>query len=93
MERLTEKSKYGYREKDGDYKFATQKLGKLEDIEDELGISLEVLFKALKEGIYIVEKNKKEEVKIEYDIYYKRWVVSDYDENIINLEKYGEEWY
>lgn len=55
MERLTEKSKYGYREKDGDYKFATQKLGKLEDIEDELGISLEVLFKALKDGIYTTE--------------------------------------
>lgn len=52
MERLTEKSKYGYRAKDGDYKFATQKLGKLEDIEEELGISLEVLFNALKEGIY-----------------------------------------
>lgn len=32
MERLTEKSKYGYRAKDGDYKFATQKLGKLEDL-------------------------------------------------------------
>ena len=32
MERLTEKSKYGYRAKDGDYKFTTQKLGKLEDL-------------------------------------------------------------
>ena len=53
MERLTEKSKYGYRAKDGDYKFATQKLGKLEDIEEELGIPLEVLFKALKDGIWV----------------------------------------
>ena len=28
------------------------KLGQLEDIEEELGIPLEVLFKALKEGVY-----------------------------------------
>ena len=28
------------------------KLGKLEDIEDELGCPLDVVFKALKEGIY-----------------------------------------
>ena len=31
------------------------KLGKLEDIEEELGIPLEVLFKALKEEIYIID--------------------------------------
>lgn len=29
------------------------KLGKLEDIEEELGIPLEVLFKALKDGVYV----------------------------------------
>ena len=31
---------------------ANRKLGKLEDIEEELGITLEVLFKALKDGIW-----------------------------------------
>ena len=31
------------------------KLGKLEDIEQELGIPLEVLFKALKDGVYIID--------------------------------------
>ena len=31
------------------------KLGKLEDIEEELGCSLEVVFKALKEGIVVPE--------------------------------------
>lgn len=31
------------------------KLGKLEDIEEELGCPLEVVFKALKEGIYCVD--------------------------------------
>ena len=35
------------------YSQITQKLGKLEDIEEELGIPLEVLFKALKDGIYV----------------------------------------
>lgn len=32
---------------------ANQKLGKLEDIEQELGIALDMLFKALKKGIII----------------------------------------
>lgn len=48
MERLTEKSKYGYRAKDGDYKFSTQKLGKLEDIEEELGMGLVELWEKVK---------------------------------------------
>lgn len=30
-----------------------EKLSKLEDLEDDLGIPLEVLFKALKDGIYV----------------------------------------
>ena len=34
---------------------AFSKLGKLEDVEDELGIDLETLFKALKKGIYTTE--------------------------------------
>lgn len=33
------------------------KLGKLEDIEQEIGIPLEVLFKALKDGFYFKEEN------------------------------------
>ena len=32
--------------------YASQKLGKLEDVEDELGIDLLVLFKAIKNGIF-----------------------------------------
>lgn len=35
-----------------DYSDAVVKLGQLEDIEEELGISLITLFKALKQGIY-----------------------------------------
>lgn len=54
MERLTKKSEnkywlnWSYDEQD-----AIQQLGKLEDLQDELGIPLEVLFKALKEGFYV----------------------------------------
>lgn len=35
------------------------KLGQLEDIEEELGIDLITLFKALKEGIYTIRSNGK----------------------------------
>jgi hypothetical protein len=38
--------------------FATNKLGKLEDIEEELGCSLEVIFKALKDGIIDIENQE-----------------------------------
>ena len=37
---------------------ALDKLGKLEDIEEELGIDLITLFKALKNGFWSIDKNK-----------------------------------
>ena len=41
---------------------AEDKLGKLEDIEDELGIDLVILFKALKQdNIWVTEHNTKEQ--------------------------------
>lgn len=36
----------------------SQKLGQLEDIEEELGIDLITLFKALKNGFWSIDKNK-----------------------------------
>jgi hypothetical protein len=52
MERLT-KNDYGeYWLEARKEPRAIKKLGILEDIEEELGISLEVLFKALKEGVW-----------------------------------------
>jgi len=55
VERLTERDEDGYIHII--YKCSLvdcyNKLGKLEDIEEELGIPLEVLFKALKDGIYV----------------------------------------
>jgi hypothetical protein len=58
MERLTKKNNGNtpYNQKEypylasADINDITNKLGKLEDIEEELGIPLEVLFKALKKG-------------------------------------------
>lgn len=52
MNRLTEKCKYS---EPYESKYATaciNKLGKLEDIEQELGCSLDVVFKAIKNGIF-----------------------------------------
>lgn len=106
MERLTEKSKYGYRAKDGDYKFPTQKLGKLEDIEEELGIPLEVLFKALKDGAYKKIDNqiwKCYDLDIHYNISEQKYILNAYSiENIetfeasyettIYIEDYGKNW-
>lgn len=53
--RLTEKINNRYT---CDYSLASEicnKLGQLEDIEDELGIGLIVLYKAIKNGIYVIE--------------------------------------
>ena len=55
MERLTYNevlAKQYYPNENIDNEEIFNKLGKLEDIEQELGIPLEVLFKALKDGIY-----------------------------------------
>ena len=61
MNRLTKKMMIqdGYRlvQNDACYElYAINKLGKLEDLEDELGCPLEVVFKALNEGIIINEE-------------------------------------
>ena len=38
------------------------KLFELENIEDELGIDLITLFKALKNGVYVIKRNRKKEI-------------------------------
>lgn len=45
---------------------AINKLGKLEDIEEELGIDLVTLFKALKDGIYYRKENDIRKININY---------------------------
>ena len=66
MERLTEKVNGEYIHKVHKHTIndCWNKLGKLEDIETELGIPLEVLFKALKEGIWTSGYEKRDGRKI-----------------------------
>lgn len=75
-----------------------QKLGKLEDIEDELGIDLVTLFKAMKQG-HIWAKNTygKLECVCDYSLNYNDlgyWFLSTgeglYD--VADLKDYGKTW-
>ena len=57
MTRLTKKHKNLYIKNDDLFEHdIIQKLGKLEDLEEQLGCPLEVMFKALDEGIIINEE-------------------------------------
>ena len=92
MNRLTKKFNGEYYRKDADTIMfnsekdynAIQKLGKLEDIEEELGCPLEVVFKAMTMGILV--KNHEDLIEIGYsdrrdkyvyfsteEIYLKNW--------------------
>ena len=78
-----------------DKKLAEQKLCQLEDIEEELGIDLITLFKALKNGIY-----KKGEHNICFDTklrFMKNefYLAQPFDENyqyIVKTKDYGKTW-
>lgn len=68
---------------------AYQKLGELEDIEDELGIDLVTFFKALKNGIYCKIENKIEHISAPYlNWHCKKIYICD----ICNLNDYGKTW-
>lgn len=56
--------------------YAVDKLGKLEDLEEELGIDLITLFKALKDGIYVELRDLIKHVSI----------------NDLSLKFFGEKW-
>ena len=84
------------------HKQCVEKLGKLEDIEQELGIPLEVLFKALKEGVWVkhlpIERKNITYYKVCELHYYKEsvWVLwicdRNGDEFIRVLKDYGKTW-
>ena len=77
------------------YSQITQKLGKLEDIEEELGISLEVLFKALKDGIYydydgdIIDFSYATLFNDEDDC---EWYLTTDSATFVELKNYGKTW-
>ena len=96
MERLTEKVNGEYIHKV--HKFCLndcyKKLGKLEDIEEELGIPLEVLFKAMKDGVYIKEITKY--VRVDVILKFneeKGWFLKDFGCYIYILKDYGKTWW
>ena len=80
---------------------AIQKLGQLEDIEEELGIDLITLFKALKNGIWIkktiIEKREIKNVLLFYEDVnlYKDYLyacpVDIYNERVC-IYQYGKTW-
>ena len=75
----------------------TDKLGQLEDIEDELGIDLITLFKALKNGIYIKKQSQTKYplalLRTHYSNHTTRYYVFDNGkEKEIKLNKYGKTW-
>lgn len=57
-----------------DKKLAEEKLCQLEDIEDELGIDLITLFKALKNGIYVKTKYG---ISRHHTIHLMKWLQTD----------------
>lgn len=71
----------------------SDKLGKLEDIEDELGIDLVTLFKAVSCGCYLKDKNGKVAFSGDVSICYK-YVVIVYDKEKYFMwnVNYGKTW-
>lgn len=102
MERLTKRDEDGYMHKIGECSLIDcyNKLGRLENIEDELGVSLEVLFKALKNGIYRFYEEFEDEppyirfadVSIGYDEDNNTWVFECSNLDIYDLKDYGVTW-
>ena len=94
MNRLTKKNDIGYfptyeRETKENYYDLIHKLGKLEDIEEELGIDLLTLFRALKNGIYLKfgsEKNTGVGVYYEHRAILPRHFDKDYKGYFIDLQ-------
>ena len=74
-------------------KLALDKLGKLEDIEEELGIDLVILIKALKNGCYI---KPWAEIKYSYEIRTGSDNINlfllDENDNDYSLKDYGKTW-
>ena len=89
MERLT------YRTDNGEYtgmpnsveiRTALEKLSKIEDMEEELGIDLTMLFKALKNGIYGKAGSKIEHILAPRFSFYRKKIY------VYKIKDYGKTW-
>ena len=114
MERLTErKTNYLSCDKNGnltqvdyieikDKKLAEEKLCQLEDIEEEIGIDLTILFKALKNGCFAKETFDymgKKQTQIIFTEFTQLYYTDDLDDYLIHirtidyyLKDYGKTW-
>ena len=101
MNRLTKKNDIGYfpayeRETKENYYDLVHKLGVLEDLEEELGIDLITLFKALKQKYVFHEENLKIELlglHIKSDELYLYGFVEDTMHAVyLRLKDYGKTW-
>ena len=101
MNRLTKKNDIGYfpayeRETKENYYDLVYKLGVLEDLEEELGIDLIILFKALKQKYVFHEENLKIELlglHIKSDELYLYGFVEDTMHAVyLRLKDYGKTW-
>ena len=97
MKRVTEKNKmarFGYKYLCGldDFGEGIVKLGQLEDIEEELGIALITLFKALKNGVFIPTYQKPIHISVELS-FIDTFTLVDYDSyTVLKLIDYGKTW-
>lgn len=91
MGRLTKNYSGDYCAEDVNEWEITCKLGHLEDLEDELGIPLEVLFKALKEGIYN-RNGYIDYVYLDYALLEGKYCLITTDDRVFKLEYYGKTW-
>ena len=102
MKRLTRKkvhideigNRHNY---EGNYVYIVEKLGRLEDLEEELGCRLEVVFKALKDGIIYFEDNT---YSVDFGLENNSgsWFFTIYDnltsnKDIIHLKDYQKTWW
>ena len=95
MSRLTEKNKfdthYGISISKNLLQSAYDKLGKLEDLEEEIGCPLEVVFKALKQD-YIYTKSGKHS-RIEFGTYGFEWCICYGLRTQIRVVDYKKTWW
>jgi hypothetical protein len=98
MSRLTYKDTKvsgGYNAVDTDEYACVVKLGKLEDLEEQLGCPLEVVIKALKIGIFAKDLPSEKIVKwyVRLSNVETEWYLSDDNKMCINLKGYKNIWW
>ena len=92
MSRLTEKCDGGYTYVEyGAEEKIVDKLGKLEDLEEQLGCPLEVVFKALKQD-YIFTKSGKHS-RLEFGTYGFEWCICYELRTQIRVVDYKKTWF